>query len=361
MINIVVVSHSALLARGVEQLARQMMRGDGCKLALAAGVDDEQHPIGTDAVKVMEAIEAVADGDGVLVLMDLGSALLSAETALDLLDPDLAAKVRLCAAPLVEGTLAAVVAANSGASLEQVVAEAQGRCRPSRHSWVRLHRRRKRGLAAGAGQKRNLDGAEPARAACAPGGAAGRDAGAVQGRAGAGEAGAVRRSAQPQSAGAAAGASRRHRSPDRRRCAGGRGAGGVQSAGGTTFRRDGLRAAAAFAARYPGGGKRHQRTRVPGPQLLAANRRSTDWCGRGVGRTATPAGGATAHAERSEPAGGAYRYADRQAAGGDLRRPQHAAGRSGSAAGGLHPHRAAAVLRRAGLAAGAGGDRRRVP
>ena len=86
MINIVVVSHSALLARGVEQLARQMMRGDGCKLALAAGVDDEQHPIGTDAVKVMEAIEAVADGDGVLVLMDLGSALLSAETALDLLD-----------------------------------------------------------------------------------------------------------------------------------------------------------------------------------------------------------------------------------------------------------------------------------
>ena len=74
MINIVVVSHSALLARGVEQLARQMMRGDGCKLALAAGVDDEQHPIGTDAVKVMEAIEAVADGDGVLVLMDLGGA-----------------------------------------------------------------------------------------------------------------------------------------------------------------------------------------------------------------------------------------------------------------------------------------------
>lgn len=126
MINIVVVSHSALLARGVEQLARQMMRGDGCRLALAAGVDDDQHPIGTDAVKVMEAIESVADGDGILVLMDLGSALLSAETALDLLEPELAAKVRLCAAPLVEGTLAAVVAANSGASLEQVVAEAQG-------------------------------------------------------------------------------------------------------------------------------------------------------------------------------------------------------------------------------------------
>ena len=59
MINIVVVSHSALLARGIEQLARQMMRGDGCKLALAAGVDDEEHPIGTDALNVMD-FEAMA-------------------------------------------------------------------------------------------------------------------------------------------------------------------------------------------------------------------------------------------------------------------------------------------------------------
>lgn len=126
MINIVVVSHSAQLARGVEELALQMMRGDGCKLVLAAGVDDAEHPIGTDAIKVMEAIESVADGEGIVVLMDLGSALLSAETALDLLDSQLAAKVRLCSAPLVEGTLAAVVAANSGAGLEQVLAEAQG-------------------------------------------------------------------------------------------------------------------------------------------------------------------------------------------------------------------------------------------
>jgi PTS hybrid protein len=126
MINIVVVSHSVRLAQGVQELAQQMMRGDGCKLALAAGVDDAEYPIGTDAIKVMEAIESVADGSGIVVLMDLGSALLSAETALDLLDPTIAAKVKLCAAPLVEGTLAAVVAANSGASLEQVLIEAQG-------------------------------------------------------------------------------------------------------------------------------------------------------------------------------------------------------------------------------------------
>lgn len=126
MINIVVVSHSAQLARGVQELAQQMMRADGCQLALAAGVDDEEHPIGTDAVKVMDAINSVAQCDGIVVLMDLGSALLSAETALELLEPAVAEKVKLCSAPLVEGTLAAVVAANAGAPLAQVLAEAQG-------------------------------------------------------------------------------------------------------------------------------------------------------------------------------------------------------------------------------------------
>lgn len=65
--------------------------GDSCKIAIAAGIDDPQNPIGTDAVKVMEAIESVADADHVLVMMDMGSALLSAETALELLAPEIAA------------------------------------------------------------------------------------------------------------------------------------------------------------------------------------------------------------------------------------------------------------------------------
>ncbi|QHB31309.1 dihydroxyacetone kinase subunit DhaM [Yersinia canariae] len=125
MVNLVVVSHSALLAQGVAELAQQMTQG-GCQLAVAAGVDDLDHPIGTDAIKVMEAIELVYSPSGVLVLMDLGSALLSAETALELLDPEMAKNVQLCAAPLVEGTLAAVVAASSGASLDEVRAEAMG-------------------------------------------------------------------------------------------------------------------------------------------------------------------------------------------------------------------------------------------
>ncbi|XBS69647.1 dihydroxyacetone kinase phosphoryl donor subunit DhaM [Acerihabitans sp. KWT182] len=123
MVNLVVVSHSAKLAEGVAELAAQMIQG-GCRLATAAGVDDEAHPIGTDAVKIMTAIEEVYDPSGVVVLMDLGSALLSAETALELLDPAMATQVRLCAAPLVEGTLAAAVAASSGGALDMVMADA---------------------------------------------------------------------------------------------------------------------------------------------------------------------------------------------------------------------------------------------
>lgn len=124
MVNLVIVSHSARLGEGVGELARQMLMNDGCKLAIAAGIDDPDSPIGTDPIKVMEAIESVADTDHVLVMMDIGSALLSAETALDLLDPVIAAKVRLCAAPLVEGTLAATVSAASGAGIDKVIADA---------------------------------------------------------------------------------------------------------------------------------------------------------------------------------------------------------------------------------------------
>lgn len=126
MVNLVIVSHSARLGEGVAELAAQMLRGGRCRLAVAAGVDDPDNPIGTDPLKVMAAIESLADADAVLVMMDMGSALLSAETALDLLEPEIAGKVRLCAAPLVEGTLAAAVSADAGAGVEKVIAEAMG-------------------------------------------------------------------------------------------------------------------------------------------------------------------------------------------------------------------------------------------
>lgn len=124
MVGIVVVTHSAVLGQGVKELAEQMTQGR-VPLAVAGGIDDPDHPIGTDPMRVMAAIEEVQQGDGVLVLMDLGSALMSAETALDLLPPEVAAQVRLCPAPLVEGVMAAAVQASIGADLDTVLREAQ--------------------------------------------------------------------------------------------------------------------------------------------------------------------------------------------------------------------------------------------
>jgi len=124
MIGIVIVSHSAKLAEGACELAGQMAQGQ-VRLAAAGGTDDPESPVGTDAFKVQRAIESVYSDDGVLVLMDLGSAVLSAETALEFLSDDQQTKVRLCAAPLVEGAIAAVGQALTGADLDAVAREAQ--------------------------------------------------------------------------------------------------------------------------------------------------------------------------------------------------------------------------------------------
>lgn len=123
MINFVIISHSAKIAEGIVDLCSQM-KANTCQIIAAGGIDDPENPIGTDAVKIMQAIETVFSPDGVILLMDLGSAILSAETALDLLDPAMAEKVKICYAPLVEGALSAVVAASAGDKMQDVLDEA---------------------------------------------------------------------------------------------------------------------------------------------------------------------------------------------------------------------------------------------
>jgi phosphoenolpyruvate-protein phosphotransferase/dihydroxyacetone kinase phosphotransfer subunit len=124
MVGIVIVSHSGTLAAGVRELAAEMA-GPDVKLELAGGLAEEG-ALGTDAVRVMEAIGRADSGDGVLVLMDLGSAVLSAETALDFLTAEQREAVVLCEAPLVEGAVAAAVAARLGEPLARVAEEARG-------------------------------------------------------------------------------------------------------------------------------------------------------------------------------------------------------------------------------------------
>jgi dihydroxyacetone kinase phosphotransfer subunit len=119
MVGIVVVSHSAELANGLRALAAQMA-GPDVAIEAAGGAGDR---LGTDEATVRAAIgRAGRDGDGVVVLGDLGSSILTVRAVLD---EDPHDDVCLVDAPFVEGAVTAAVAAGAGATLAEVVQAAQ--------------------------------------------------------------------------------------------------------------------------------------------------------------------------------------------------------------------------------------------
>lgn len=126
LVGLVVVSHSRRLAESAVDLALEMVHGERPPIVVAAGMPDGG--FGTDATQVMAAIEEASAGAGVAVLVDLGSAVMSAEMALEFLDDP--SDVRVVAAPFVEGLLAAAVVAAGGGSLDAVVAEAESSLTP---------------------------------------------------------------------------------------------------------------------------------------------------------------------------------------------------------------------------------------
>jgi phosphocarrier protein FPr len=117
MIGIVLVSHSHLLAKGLQQMAVQMSQ-NLVKIEAAGGVDDET--IGTNAERIYRAIEAVYSPDGVLILFDLGSALFSTQMAIEMLPPEQQPHVKVSSAHLVEGAIVAAVEASLGHTLAEV-------------------------------------------------------------------------------------------------------------------------------------------------------------------------------------------------------------------------------------------------
>lgn len=125
-VTLVVVSHSEKIADGSVELAAQM--APDVLILPAGGADDGR--IGTSLERVMAALEQAADAnsDGVVVLTDLGSAVMTAESALEFVaDPS---AVLLADAPLVEGLVAAAVAAQAGADAEAVKEAAEAVYRP---------------------------------------------------------------------------------------------------------------------------------------------------------------------------------------------------------------------------------------
>ncbi len=122
MVGLVIVSHSAKLAEGVAEIAAQMA-GSELKLVAAGGLANGE--IGTDAMRISRAIEEADAGDGVVVLADLGSAVLSTETAMALLTQAARERVRIVDAPIVEGAVSAAIQATIGSPLEKVADAAE--------------------------------------------------------------------------------------------------------------------------------------------------------------------------------------------------------------------------------------------
>ena len=115
------VSHSAEIALGTVRLAAQMA-GDDVAIEAAGGTPDGG--LGTDAERVRAAIERADSGDGVAVLGDLGSAILTVREVLA--SGDVTGDVRLLDAPIVEGAVTAALTASAGLGLDDVAEATEG-------------------------------------------------------------------------------------------------------------------------------------------------------------------------------------------------------------------------------------------
>ncbi|MGB8345790.1 MAG: dihydroxyacetone kinase phosphoryl donor subunit DhaM, partial [Ktedonobacteraceae bacterium] len=127
-VGLVIVSHSAQLAAGVAELVSQLVQGKVPVAPAGGGIDGI---LGTAADKIAEAMASIDNPDGTLVLLDLGSAILSTEMALEMLDDEQRRHVRLSVAPLVEGAVAAAIEAATGSSLAAVQQAAENAANPA--------------------------------------------------------------------------------------------------------------------------------------------------------------------------------------------------------------------------------------
>jgi PTS hybrid protein len=121
-VGLVLVSHSAEIANGLAQLVAQVA-GPSVPISAAGGGPDGT--FGTDGGQVLDALRDAAGSAGAVVLMDLGSSVLSVRAALGELPEETVARLRIADAPLVEGAIAAGVTASTGGSVDEVLAAAQ--------------------------------------------------------------------------------------------------------------------------------------------------------------------------------------------------------------------------------------------
>lgn len=116
MVGFVIVSHSRALAESIVEFTRVM--ADGVPVRAAGGLEDGS--FGTSFDRIMEAVEDIYTEDGVLILMDMGSAVMTAEMVIEALGDK---KVKMADCPVVEGAVAGTISAAGGMDMEALLEE----------------------------------------------------------------------------------------------------------------------------------------------------------------------------------------------------------------------------------------------
>lgn len=121
--SILLVSHSQQLTDGLKAMIEDMSDSETVTLFSLGGTAEDE--LGSDPTKIVEAVNQSPDAEQILVFADLGSAVLNAELAYDMLEPEQQTRYHLIDAPLVEGAFAAAITAGFSDDLSQITAEAQ--------------------------------------------------------------------------------------------------------------------------------------------------------------------------------------------------------------------------------------------
>ena len=127
MIGIVVVSHSSKVSEGICDMVEKISTGPDNSLPIVAAGGNSKGELGTDVKRIFVAINKVHDGDGVVVLCDLGSGVVNSQKAIEMLDDALRNTVRIADAPILEGAVGAAVeiASEKSCTLDDVVNAAE--------------------------------------------------------------------------------------------------------------------------------------------------------------------------------------------------------------------------------------------
>jgi len=118
MVNIILVSHVKEIAEGAKKLAEQMKQGEVEIIAVGGTADGD---IGTDPDAIESAVNEINKEDGIIILADLGSAIMSVNMVLDWLDDEIREKIVLADAPFVEGAVVAAVEAGMGNEIDEIL------------------------------------------------------------------------------------------------------------------------------------------------------------------------------------------------------------------------------------------------